>query len=320
VGYAVQNLLQLRALLQSEGMTGRRVADLGSQDVTIADQTDVDNLIDFVRRFGGDVTRLSKSVDGRLLPTTIPARDVFSCAGFAYVCCDVDRRPGTIHVDFNSLAFDRTWYDKFDLVMNAGTIEHLANPAAAFFFMHHLCRAGGVLFNEVPFSGWTNHGLCNLTAKFWHSLQWMNSYRVLSATIKSVPAQHPDEGNFNGEHLAFITDLDEAARASSSIEIVFQKTDDRGFVPPYDAVFPTDDTGAALAALIMGSLRPFVESGALREAEAFATTNQFLDYQGLEYRFGRLDRYLPANMRDSAVVDFIRRNLVPARRRAHAGL
>ena len=108
----------------------------------------------------------------------------------------------------------------------------------------------------------------NLTAKFWHSLRWMNSYRVLSATIKYIPEAHPDDGNFGGEHLAFIQDLDEAAKVSSWIEIIFQKTFDRGFIPPYDAVCPTDDDGTAVEALVRGSLRPFVAGGALTEAEA----------------------------------------------------
>ncbi len=316
MGYAVQNFSQLGDLIEQVGLNGRRVMDLGSQDVTIFNEPDYRNLADFVRRFGGDAARV-RGLIGPNFPAVITARDVFAAAGFEYICCDVDQRPGTVYIDFNDLAFDRALYNKFDLVMNAGTTEHLSNPVAAFFLMHQLCRRGGLLFNEVPFSGWTNHGLNNLTAKFWHSLRWMNSYRVLSATIKYIPEAHPDDGNFGGEHLAFIQDLDEAAKVSSSIEIIFQKTLDRGFIPPYDAVCPTDDDGTAVEALVRGSLRPFVAGGALTEAEAAKTTNRFLIDVGLRRGTG-LGRFLPKRMRNSRAVAFLRYSVLHRRRHTRA--
>ena len=321
MGYAVQNFWDIAELVSSAGLTGKRVIDLGSQDVKIFGDADLMLLQECVQRLGGDPARIRKLVVPPY-PVVISARDVFEAAGYDYICCDVDQRPGTIYVDFNTLAFDRSLYGKFDFVMNAGTTEHLPNPLAAFFLMHELCASGGLLFNEVPFSGWTNHGLNNLTAKFWHTLRWMNSYRVLLANVKYVPDNHPLDGNFGGEHLAFIDNLSKAAAVSSSIEIIFQKTDTRGFVPPYDAVFPTDDGGKAIGQLVMGSLRPFIVNGSLTDKQAEKTVNQFLAYQGLGYKYSpdddmslpgsgnarlRFGRFLPSGLRNSPTVASVAR-------------
>jgi hypothetical protein len=111
MGYAVGTLVHLADLLRTTPIKGRRVIDLGSQDVTVFDQTDSENLRRFVAGFGGDPSTLDKKLQGDL-PVVIPALEIFSAAGFDYLCCDVDRRPKTIHIDFNTLAFDQTLYGK----------------------------------------------------------------------------------------------------------------------------------------------------------------------------------------------------------------
>ena len=284
MGYAVQNFLNLAAAIRSCNLSGVRVFDLGSQDVKIFDEVDYENLVGFIAQFNGDKSRIPELVEGKF-PAVISARDVFSAAGFEYSCCDFDQRSETIYLDFNTLAFDRTLYGTFDLVMNAGTTEHISNYIAVFFLMHQICKADGILFNEVPLSGWTNHGFNNLTAKFWHTLCWMNSYRTLLAQVKYISDHSRSGGDFGGEHIRFIKNLEEAVTVSSTIEIIFQKATKRGFIPPYDAILPNNNSGASIAKLVMGSLRPFIASGALTADEALATTVQFLEYQGFPVDF-----------------------------------
>jgi hypothetical protein len=283
MGYAVGGLVHVGQILRTTRTTGKRVIDLGSQDVTIFDDADAENLRCFVEEFGGDPNSLKGNLKAPF-PIIMSAADIFAAAGFDYRCCDVDRRPGTVYVDFNTLAFDQSLYGQFDLVLNAGTTEHLPNPLAAFFFMHHLCRRGGLLYNEVPVSGWFNHGLNNLTPKFWHTLRWMNSYEVITAVIKPVNGDAANDGNFGGKHLDFIENLSEIEQHSASIQIIFQKVEDRGFVPPFDAVLPEDGSGKAVADLVRASLLPFVACGSLSRAAAAASVNAFLSKQNLSYR------------------------------------
>jgi len=283
MGYAVGSLVHLGQILRSTQIRERHIMDLGSQDVTIFDGADAQNLQGFIKEFGGPPDALSAKLAGPF-PIIIPAAEIFSAAGFVYRCCDVDRRAGTVYVDFNTLAFDQSLYGQFDIVMNAGTTEHLPNPLAAFFLMHYLCRKDGLLYNEVPLSGWFNHGLNNLTPKFWHTLRWMNSYKVMCAIIKPVDVVPVNDGNFGGKHLDFIGKLSELEQRSASIQIIFQKVEDRGFVPPFDAVLPEGGDGKVVADLVWGSLSPFVTLGSLSPAAAVASVNSFMSMQRLSYR------------------------------------
>lgn len=289
MGYAVRGLLQIATILESVPLPGRKVIDFGSQDLTIFSDQDFENLRDFVKRLGGQPERL-ENMRGSAYPAIVPARAAFEAAGFDYTCCDVDRRPGTIYVDLSKLNFDRGLYGKFDIVLNAGTTEHLANPVAAFFLMHQFCARNGLLYNEVPMCGWFNHGLNNLTPKYWHTLRWMNEYRVLFAKMKSVDQSSAAEGNFGGSHLDFIECLGDNNYASASIQVVFQKTSSRGFVPPFDAVISVDDGGAAVASLLTGSLWPFFRCGALTRKDMQETINDFLRFQGNRIRVRKFRR------------------------------
>lgn len=305
MGYAVGSITSLSQVARAANISGRRVIDLGSQDVTIFDELDLCSLESDIRQWGGNAQPIRDAGNGNF-PFVVTARDVFASAGFDYLCCDVDRRPGTIYVDFNDQSFDRTLYGQFDVVMNAGTTEHLSNPVPAFFLMHHLCRKGGILYNEVPLSGWMNHGLVNLTPKFWHMLRWINGYDVLSARIIPVGSTSVTDGNFGGAHLDFIGNLADAGSTSSSIQIIFRKTGDRGFIPPFDAVIPARDGGEALSLLVWNSLKSFVISGAITEEEAAQAIDDFMEYQSLVFRVGRRGLQITAD-----AVDRLRRRVAP---------
>lgn len=281
MGYSTGNLTKIGELIAATNSAGRRIVDFGSQDIKVFNQDSLGEIQRFITSMGGARNFRSNKQDD--FPFLLTAQEIFTAAGFEYICFDVDRRPGTIYVDYNTLDFNRSLYGRFDIVLNAGTTEHLPNPVAALFLMHWVCRRGGILFNEVPLFGWMNHGLNNMTAKFWHTLRWMNSYEVLSAQVKYADMP-PDNENATGPHLEFIENLAYATQKSGSIEIIFRKTSDRGFIPPYDAMLPTEDNGAAIAKLVMGSLNPFVKCGALTRKEAVATTDAFLAYRRVPYR------------------------------------
>lgn len=283
MGYSTGNFTVLGNLLADRKDERLKVVDLGSQDVKVFDPSDLETLLGFVSGRNGDTAALRRAV-GTTFPSIIEAREVFTAANLDYVCCDVDQRPGTIYVDYTTHAFDRTNYGKYDVVLNAGTTEHLATPVAALFLMHYLCKQGGVLFNEVPLAGWMNHGLNNMTPKFWHTMRWMNSYDVLSAEAKYAIVSKADDGNFGGAHLDFIENLADSGKVSSSIQIIFRKTQARGFVVPYDAVIPTDDGGEAIWKLVVGSQHPYVVCGSITPQEAVNCANDFLQYQCLPYR------------------------------------
>jgi len=182
------------------------------------------------------------------LPVVISAREVFRPPALSTsVAMSIDG-PVRSTLISNVLAFDPSLMGSLTWCLNAGTTEHLPNPLAAFFFMHYLCRKGVGCFTTKCRFRMVQPWLNNLTPKFWHTLRWMNSYDVLSAANfegSTEPNDGGDERKFRRPDLDFIENLTNLEQHSASIQIIFRKAGDRGFIPPYDAVFffPTNDGG-----------------------------------------------------------------------------
>lgn len=260
MGYSYATFTQLAGFIPKPC----RVLDVGSQDITVNNTGELREVNRFVARYGG------ASIDVRPR-ITLTARAVYQAAGFDYTCTDVDHKPGTLYVDLQRLTFPKSLRDAFDLVVNAGTTEHLANPIAGFAFIHYCTRPAGLMFHDVPLFGWGNHGLMNPTPKFWHALIAMNGYEVIAAHTRHVEESDAGRGNFMNDAWT-IEGLGELNCGSSMISIALRKTTDRVFMPPFDVEAPSWD-----AWFIRSALEPFIATGVYSAAEV---DDSLLAYQG----------------------------------------
>lgn len=263
-------------------LKSKRILDVGAQDITICSPADLEALNEFIWSKGSDDLL---SVDA--FPKTIQAKEVYEKAGYTYTSIDVDERPGTLRVDLARFEIPRP-REKFDLVVNVGTTEHLANPVAAFALMHELCALGGIIFHDVPLFGFGNHGLINPTPKFWHALHWMNRYHPMSIKIYQFDESAVDKGNIYHDYLNYMVGLSEIKNITYFIRAIFKKTSDMVFVVPYDAVLPEDD-GLSLARLLAGSYHPFLATGAYEADEVLKSINEFLIFNGKNIQFKCID-------------------------------
>ena len=124
--------------------------------------------------------------------------------------------------------------DAFDLVVNTGTTEHIANQDNAFRVIHDLARKGGVTYHEVP-AGMTDHGLINYNPRFFWKMRDANDYEVLSMKVcasdeEPVPP-HVQENNerFGGGESLGLSHL-----TPISIRVSFRKRNRQPFASPLD--------------------------------------------------------------------------------------
>ena len=80
-------------------------------------------------------------------------------------------------LDLNNDRVPEKLLGAFDLVINAGTTEHLANQENAFRVIHDLTRRGGLMYHEVPGGSCTDHGFVAYQPKFFHRLMQQNDYQ-----------------------------------------------------------------------------------------------------------------------------------------------
>ena len=130
--------------------------DFGSQnvwgDMPLADMRD------FVATYG------AAAPDEILLSHTKPGskvEDLMRDAGFRYEAFDVYSSGATRIFDLNCDSLDAADRERFDVVTNCGTSEHIANQYNIFKVAHEALKPGGVMLNFVPFFGQVDHGLIN---------------------------------------------------------------------------------------------------------------------------------------------------------------
>ncbi len=231
MGWNPQTLTDLVATMDKAGLKlgpNTRLMDIGSQDVFAHAEASRKQLFELTERLGGSPGKLPDE-------PVFPARQFFEACGVEYWCVDIDERPRTLWVDLNTGKFPWRLRGTFDVVCNAGTTEHVANPVMALFAIHQLAKKGGVLFHDVPMNGFGNHSFLNYTPKFWHAMIWMNRYEVLLTRVRGVNENEVDINNFRPEYLMnYFEGLDATKDTSAILQIAFRKTSDFVFRPPLD--------------------------------------------------------------------------------------
>lgn len=97
-----------------------------------------------------------------------------------YVAVDLHGTPDALQYDLNHpLPFD----DKFDVVTNIGTGEHVFNQYQVFKTIHDHCRPSGLMILGLPNQGCYDHGFYNYHPTFVHDLCEANSYQILALIL-----------------------------------------------------------------------------------------------------------------------------------------
>jgi SAM-dependent methyltransferase len=83
--------------------------------------------------------------------------------------------------------------ERFDVVFNSGTAEHVFDVCQFYRTVHEVTRPGGIMYHASPFRGWLEHGFYNFNPGFFWDLAGANGYSVilLSYAESETGAIHP---------------------------------------------------------------------------------------------------------------------------------
>lgn len=222
---SLRQLTKLKSGGQLEGVSN--IIELGAQNVYCAEQTDL--FQGLLKAFDKSLpaSEINKICDGGI------ASDMWKALDVDHMCIDSSGEDNSIPLDLNYEDVPRKYQNHFDLVTNFGTTEHVANQLNAFKVMHELTRVGGLMYSEVPFTGWVNHGLVSYTPRFFWMLCRSNNYSYNSLWIETFP-----ESDFLHPDIIGATDFDATettfAHQKSIICCLVGKNADTPFVPPWD--------------------------------------------------------------------------------------
>ena len=158
-----------------------------------------------------------------------PSRAFWQSLGFEYAAIEYGGYRDSIALDLNHDAVPSKMRGAFDLVINGGTTEHVANQQNAFRIMHDLVRPNGIMMHHVPTQGYVEHGLVNYNPKFFWYLCRENEYDALSIKFGwGEPVAVPDHV------LAVSGGTPDSTLRDCMLIVVVRKRHDAPFAPPLD--------------------------------------------------------------------------------------
>ncbi len=116
----------------------------------------------------------------------IPAKKYYEKLGVKeHISIDLNGKNGAIPLDLDYTIPDEL-VDRFDIVTNYGTLEHVNNQYQAFENMHSMCKIGGVMLHSLPpIDNWKGHGRYYYTENFIEQLAASCGYEIVN-DIKRV--------------------------------------------------------------------------------------------------------------------------------------
>jgi hypothetical protein len=73
-----------------------------------------------------------------------------------------------------NLPIDKSYYDKYDVIIDAGTLEHLSNIPVAINNVFSLLRVNGIYDFGGPCNGWVDHGFFQFSPTFYKDMVFKN--------------------------------------------------------------------------------------------------------------------------------------------------
>src|SRR5262245_19920801 len=232
MGLSVQFLEDLIAL-KRRGFSVQRVAEIGAQQLSDQFLSATKPLADIYRLYGRERVGLGQPAGAQNFTKSAPQSVAF-WQSLGIECVSIDLAEDAIKLDLNRDTVPREHCGRFDLVINAGTTEHVANQDNAFRIIHDLTRNGGIMWHEVPAFTF-GHGLVNYSPKLFIQLVRQNAYeplfiRVSRSADEKVPRYIEAMNRRWGDgHAMDFTDL-----PSLTIRAAMRRTTADAFVTPLD--------------------------------------------------------------------------------------
>jgi SAM-dependent methyltransferase len=227
--------------LQRRGYLSReknRILDIGPQNVYFAREEQV---MEFLTNQGSKIEGLTDEI-ARLIYFSTPRSEerttlfseITDLTNIEYNSIDVcpGLKTEILDLNFDSLPISMRGY--FDIVLNFGTTEHIFNQWNCFEVIHDAAKVGGIIYHQLPASGYFDHGYFCYTPLFFREMATANGYEILDLFVTPAGESKIDELKLpaSSSHSIFETleTLDEDNRIPAlNIHVIMKRMNAQGF-------------------------------------------------------------------------------------------
>jgi SAM-dependent methyltransferase len=212
----------------------RRVVELGAQQLADQFLEAEASLNDIYKLYAAPRVDLGRPCGQENFTKKAPPASVFwTSLGFDYAAIDFDGHRNSHPLDLNQDQVPEHLRGKFDLVVNSGTTEHVANQENCFRVTHDLVAKGGIMFHFLPVY-LLGHGLVNYSPKFFLQLFRQNDYEALFIKTRAGASRIPNYVHVMNRKWGRGTKLELDANFDIWISAAFRKRHDEAFQTPLD--------------------------------------------------------------------------------------
>jgi len=111
------------------------------------------------------------------------AKKVYQSLGVEHTSIDINGKNGALPINLDK-PVPTALLDRFDVITNYGTIEHVNNQYQVFKNVHDMCKKGGIMIHVFPLKGhWPRHCRYYYSEVFVKGLANASNYRIINYTI-----------------------------------------------------------------------------------------------------------------------------------------
>jgi hypothetical protein len=180
MGYSAGAVEMMMQWFEGRSRVPTAILELGDQEIN----ADVPEVV--IRR----LSTVVHDTSDKNLSRSRRMAGVFKGSIHTYRCVDLFPGEDTIVADLNIYVVPDEWRERFDIITNLGTTEHILDQVNVFRAMHDFANVGGLIHHSVPCLGYFNHGLFAYNPAFFLFLAEANAYEIEAMGISAPHLEH----------------------------------------------------------------------------------------------------------------------------------
>ena len=119
-------------------------------------------------------------VDGNVI-----SKEYFTALGYKHTSIDLNQKENAMSIDMRKPIIEDNIINKFDVILDIGTSEHIEYQYMNFKNLYDMCKTGGLFIHVLPREGyWKKHCKYKYNFDFFKQLAKRNEYEILILDIR----------------------------------------------------------------------------------------------------------------------------------------
>ncbi len=202
--------LECMLYLQKQGyltQTKNKLLDIGPQNIYHATKNQLHHfcqnqgITQFDEALVTELKRIEYFSTPRPEERTSLLSELTDLTNIEYNSFDVCPALKTEILDLNFDDLPKQHSEYFDVILNFGTTEHIFNQWNSFKIIHDAAKVDGIIYHQLPGTGYLDHGYYCYTPVFFHDLAQANQYEILDLFFTEAGSNDFDRLGMDFRHI-----------------------------------------------------------------------------------------------------------------------